>query len=68
MGLPGCGVPLGGGRPGQGGSMREGLAACPGWGGEPQRWGPRGPLPTVQLLLILNSWHIMGIQALVVLR
>lgn len=26
------GVPLGGGRTGQGGSMREGLAACPGWG------------------------------------
>lgn len=35
--------------------------------GKPQCWGPRGSLPTVQLLLILNSWHIMGIQALVVL-
>lgn len=29
-GGPGCGVLLGGGRPGQGGSMREGLAAFPG--------------------------------------
>lgn len=36
--------------------------------GKPQHWGPCGSLPTVQLLLILNSWHIMGIQALVVLR
>jgi len=68
-GGPGCvaGVPLGSGRPGQGGSMREGLAACPGWG-EATALGPLcGPLPTVQLPLILNSWHIMGIQALVVL-
>lgn len=61
------GVPLGSGRPGQGGSMREGLAACPGWG-EATALGPLcGPLPTVQLPLILNSWHIIGIQALVVL-
>lgn len=37
-------------------------------GGKPQCWGTHGPLPTVQLLLILNSWHTMGIQALVVLR
>lgn len=58
---------------GHGGSMREGLAVCPGWGrGEAQgnhsTRGPRGPLPTVQLLLILNSWHIIGMQALAVFR
>lgn len=52
--------------------MREGLAVCPGWGsgGEGRNHrtrGPRGPLPTAQLLLILNSWHIMGMQALAAL-
>lgn len=63
------GVPLGDGRMGQGGSIQEGLAGCPGWGWRgAQHRGPHGPLPTVQLLHILNSWHIMGIQALVVLR
>lgn len=49
--------------------MWEGLAECPGWErGEAQgnhsTGGPHGPLPAVQLLLILNSWHIMGTQAL----
>lgn len=37
------GVPFGGGRMGQGGSMREGLAVCPGWwwwGGEATALGP----------------------------
>lgn len=53
--------------------MQEGLAVCPGWErGEAQgnhsTRGPRGTLPTVQLLLILNSWHITGMQALAVLR
>lgn len=38
-----------------------------GVGGNRSTRGPCGPLPTVQLLLILNSWHIMGMQALAVL-
>lgn len=55
---------------GQGGNTREGLAMCPGvgsgggGGGKPQHWGSHGPLPAPQLLFILNSWHIMGIQVL----
>lgn len=36
--------------------------------GKPQHWGSHGPLPALQLLFILNSWHIMGIQALGVLQ
>lgn len=49
--------------------MREGLAGCPGYGGGrgARSRGTRGPLPTVQLLLILNSWHIMAIQPLLLL-
>lgn len=38
-----------------------------GGGVKPQHWGPCGSLPALQLLFILNSWHIMGIQALRVL-
>lgn len=57
---------------GSGRQCAGGLGRVPrgagGEGGVPQHWGPRGPLPTVQLFLILNSWHIMGIQALVVRR
>lgn len=52
--------------------MREGLAECPEWErgeahGNHSTGGPHGPLPTAQLLLILYSWHIMGMQALAVL-
>lgn len=39
-----------------------------GGGVKPQHWGPCGSLPALQLLFILNSWHIMGIQALGVLQ
>lgn len=53
---------------GSGRQYAGGLGSVPRGRGKPQRWGPRGSMPTVQLLLILNSWHIMGIQALVVLR
>lgn len=51
---------------GSGKQHAGGLGHMPRVGGEggAQRWGPCGSLPALQLLFILNSWHIMGIQAL----
>lgn len=53
---------------GSGGQHAGGLGPLPRVGGGAQCWGPRGSLPALQLLFILNSWHIMGIQALGVLQ
>lgn len=49
---------------GSGRQHAGGLGQMPRVGGKPQHWGSHGPLPALQLLFILNSWHIMGIQAL----